>query len=300
MKFYNDGSVTFSGRIFSRSDLEEIKDITETFRSLSRNEIAGTVCECLGWYRANGKYKQRECYEFLNLLEQHGIIRLPAVRRTRPRGVQTRIVKTSSGKQQSPIVGRVNEFLPITLSVVGNKSGLELWKELIDRYHYLGFKVPFGAHLRYFCHITVNGQKTVAGCMQFSSPAWRLSCRDKWIGWNDDVRAQNLQYVINNSRFLILPWINIKNLASKLLSLALDCVGNEWKKRYGISPVLAETMVDTSRYEGTCYKAANWIKLGLTSGRGRMDRENKRKGHSPKTVYVYPLCHDFKEILLWC
>ena len=300
MQFHNDGSVRFSGRIFSRSDIDEIKDITDTFHALSRNEIAGTVCECLSWYRANGKYKQRECYEFLNLLEQHGIVKLPAVRLTKPKGTRSRIVKTSSGKRQSPVAGSVEAFLPITLSVVDSKRDRELWKELIERYHYLGFKVPFGAHLRYFFHITVDGQKAVAGCLQFSSPAWRIACRDKWIGWQDAVRTKNLQYVINNSRFLVLPWFNIRNLASKILSLALDFVVTDWKNRYGISPVLAETMVDPSRYKGTCYKAANWIKLGLTSGRGRMDRENKRKGQSPKTVYVYPLCHDFREILLGC
>jgi len=298
MEIYDDGSVRFNGRIFSSSDIAEIKDITDTFCSLSRNELAGTVCECLGWYRANGKYKQRECYEFLNLLEQQGLIRLPPVRRTKPKGVRTRIVKTFSGEQQTPAVGKLNDFVPVTLTTVSSKEEQQLWKEFIDRYHYLGFKVPFGAHLRYLFHITINGSKAVAGCLQFSSPAWRIACRDKWIGWEDDVRGENLQYIINNSRFLVLPWINIKNLASKVLSLALGCVADDWEKRYGIRPVLAETMVDPSRYEGTCYKAANWIKTGRTSGRGRMDRANERYGYSPKIVYVYPLCHDFKEILL--
>lgn len=300
MEIYDDGSVKFNGRIFSDSDIAEIKDITDTFHSLSRNEIAGTVCDCLGWYRSNGKYKQRECYEFLNLLEQQGIIQLPAIRRTRPRGVRTRIVKTPLGEQRSQVVGQLNDFAPVGLSAVDGKEELQLWKELIERYHYLGFKVPFGAHLRYFFHVTVNGGKSVAGCLQFSSPAWRIACRDKWIGWDDNVRAENLQYIISNSRFLILPWISIKNLASKVLSLALARVADDWKKRYGIHPVLAETMVDPSRYKGTCYKAANWIKIGGTSGRGRMDRRNERLGHSPKMVYVYPLCHDFKGILTGC
>jgi len=298
MKIYDDGSVKFNGRIFSDSDIAEIKDITDTFHCLSRNEIAGTVCDCLGWYRSNGKYKQRECYEFLNLLEQQGIIQLPPIRRTRPRGVRTHIVKTPLGEERSKVVGQLNDFAPVGLTSVNGKEKLQLWKELIERYHYLGFKVPFGAHLRYFFHVTVNGKKTVAGCLQFSSPAWRIACRDRWIGWDDEVRGKNLQYIINNSRFLILPWINIKNLASKVLGLALGCVADDWEKRYGIHPVLAETMVDPSRYEGTCYKAANWIKIGRTSGRGRMDRRNERLGQSPKMVYVYPLRHDFKDILL--
>ncbi len=300
MKICNDGSITFSGRIFSSTDLDEIKDITETFNALSRNEIAGTVCECIGWFRPNGKYKQRECYEFLTLLEQQGLIQLPAVKRTKPKGSRTHIIKTKSGEQREPVEGQINDFAPVTLSAIASKDELQLWKELVDRYHYLGFKVPFGAHLRYFLHITVGGRKTVAGCLQFSSPAWRISCRDKWIGWNDDVRCRNLQYIINNSRFLVLPWIKIKNLASRALSIALNNIAYDWEKRYGLRPVLVETMVDPSRYKGTCYKASNWIELGMTVGRGRMDRKNERKGHSPKLVYVYPLCHDFRKLLTGC
>ena len=297
MKICSNGTISFSGRIFTEADLAEIADIAETFKALSRNEIAGTVCECLDWYRANGKYKQRECYEFLNLLEDQGIISLPPKKSTKPRGTRTRISRTFTGEPQSPVVGAVNDFMPVSLSVVTDKEEQNLWKEFIERYHYLGFKVPFGAHMRYFFHITVNGRKKVAGCLQFSSPAWRIACRDKWIGWDDAVRGTNLQRIINNSRFLILPWVNIRNLASKVLSLALGSIEDDWAKRYGIRPVLVETMVDTSRYEGTCYKAANWIKLGSTSGRGRMDRKNVRQNCCPKTVYVYPLHHDFQNIL---
>ena len=297
MRICNDGSIIFSGRIFSREDLSEIKDIVDTFSALSRTEIAGTVCECLSWYRSNGAYKERECYEFLGLLEERGLIKLPPVRQTKPLGSKTHVKKSKAGEPGRTVCGSLREFQPVRLTLVKDRKGHELWRELVDRYHYLGFRVPFGAHLRYFFHITVEGSQVTAGCLQFSSPAWRIRCRDKWIGWSDSVRASRLQYIVNNSRFLILPWIKVKNLASHVLSLSLNRVRMDWKERYGISPVLAETMVDSSRYRGTCYAASNWIRLGVTSGRGRMDRRNERNGLSPKDVYVYPLCRDFRRQL---
>jgi len=231
------------------------------------------------------------------LLEQQGIISLPALKRTKRRGAQTCTQRTSAGEPQRPVSGTVKDVMPVTVHVVRNKEEQRLWRELMERYHYLGFKVPFGAHIRYFFNIKVGGKEKLAGCLQFSSPAWRIACRDQWIGWDDAVRRVNLQHIINNSRFLILPWISIKNLASKVLSLTMECVVDDWAERYGIRPVLAETMVDPARYSGTCYKASNWIELGKTTGRGRMDREHKRQNHCPKKVYVYPLRRDFQNIL---
>ena len=298
MNIAYDGSVTFSGRHFTRAELDEIRAIVDTFSALSRTEIAKTICDCIGWYRPNGQYKTRECYEFLGLLEERGLVSLPPVRRTKPIGTRTCIKRTSAGEPREPIEAPLKDCLPVTLSQVKEKEDRQLWQELVDRYHYLGFKVPFGAHIRYFFHINHQGTPKPAGCIQFSSPAWRISCRDKWIGWNDATRAARLQLLINNSRFLILPWIHIKNLASHVLSLSLRRVIEDWSRRYGIRPVLAETMVDPLRYHGTCYRASNWIRLGMTTGRGRMDRRNERQGASPKEVYVYPLSRNFQKLLL--
>jgi hypothetical protein len=174
---------------------------------------------------------------------------------------------------------------------VESRAEHRLYRELVGRYHYLGYRVPFGAQLRYLAYVS-EPRRLVVAAMQFSSPAWRLAARDRWIGWDDARRADNLQRVVGNSRFLILPWVRVRNLASRLLSLLVRRVRADWEEVYGVAPLLAETMVDVSRFRGTCYRAANWIELGLTTGRGRMDREHRRHGRAPKRILIYPLVGD--------
>jgi len=140
-----------------------------------------------------------------------------------------------------------------------------------------------------FSHL---GKRTVLGCIQFSSAAWRIAVRDAWIGWDEKARVRNLVHVVNNSRFLVLPWIVVKNLASRILSEAVRRMVVDWKRRYKVDPLLVETLVDPRRYRGTCYRAANWMDLGLTSGLGRMDRRRSGEEVAPKTVLVYPVAHD--------
>lgn len=189
------------------------------------------------------------------------------------------------------LVGEVGDFAPIEMEAVERYDQRLLFRELVGRHHYLGHAVPFGAQLRYLVYAW-SPERTVVGCVQFSSPAWRMAVRDAWIGWDDRTRRRNLQRVVNNSRFLILPWVRVKNLASMVLSLAARRLCADWPRRYGVEALLLETLVDTSRYRGHCYRAANWIQLGQTSGRGRMDREHLRHGAVPKTVWVYPLVKD--------
>jgi hypothetical protein len=228
-------------------------------------------------------------------LESRGLIVLPEGRSGRPPGVKTRVLRTESGEKQAIMVGTVRELSPLQLNRVITKEQRNQWYELVDRYHYLGYQVPFGAQVRYF--IESQGGKRL-GCLQFSSPAWKMASRDRWIGWNQEQRAGNLQKIINNSRFLILPWVQVKNLASAILARVCRVVPRDWEQQYGIKPVLVETLVDTSRYRGTCYQAANWIHLGTTSGRGRQDRDHAREGKAPKAIYVVPLTSRFREALL--
>ncbi len=155
---------------------------------------------------------------------------------------------------------------------------------------------PFGAQLRYLISAG-HAEKTVIGCLQYSSAAWRMAARDQWIGWDDETRGRKLQQVVNNSRFLILPWVRVKNLASRVLSVVAGQMARDWEESYGVEPLLIETLVDGARYAGVCYRAANWIELGVTSGRGRMDGGHQREGVARKKVFVYPLAGDARERL---
>jgi hypothetical protein len=289
------GPAAFCGRTFGVREISEIKEIVESFPGLSRTELAGTVCELLDWHRPNGTYKQRECREFLELLEAGGLFRLPARRPRRPRGSRTRVPKTSHGELQSAITGTVRDVSPVSLVLVGSREERLLWRELVGRYHYLGHKVPFGAHIRYL--VRIAQLEAVVGCLQFSSPAWRMRPRDQWIGWDDGTRRRNLQQVASNSRFLILPWVRVRNLASTVLALAARQVAFDWEQRFRIRPVLIETLVDPQRYHGTSYKAANWIHVGMTVGRGRTDSTHRLHGNAPKAIFVYPLSKDARRRL---
>lgn len=281
----------FSGRRFRPKELGLIREVVESCSGLSRKELAQTVCELLRWKRPSGALKARECREFLERLESAGVLALPDKQARRPVGSRTRVPVTSRGDRGRDLVGEVGEFAPIEAEAVETADQRLLFRELVGRHHYLGHAVPFGAHLRYLVYALRPG-RTVVGCLQFSSPAWRMAARDVWIGWDDATRRRNLQRVVNNSRFLILPWVRVKNLASVVLSLAMRRLCVDWPRRYGVEVLLVETLVDTSRYTGHCYRAANWIRLGETTGRGRMDREHLRHGAATKTVLVYPLVRD--------
>jgi len=275
-------------REFTPKELALIHEVVESCSGLSRKELAQTICELLGWRRPSGALKAQECREFLERLESAGALELPEKQPRRPLGSRTRVPVTARGDRGRDLVGEVGDFAPIEIELVETADQRLLFRELVGRYHYLGHAVPFGAHLRYLVYAS-RPEWAVVGCVQFSSPAWRMAARDAWIGWDDLTRQRHLQRVVSNSRFLILPWVRVKNLASVVLSLALRRLCADWPRRYGIEVLLVETLVDTSRYSGHCYRAANWIRLGQTSGRGRMDREHLRHGAAPKTVLVYPL-----------
>lgn len=290
-------SETFCGQVVSKDQLSEIDEIVATFPKLSRAELANTICEIFSWKRPTGKLKAIECRQFLERLDAKGIIQLPACRKQYATGAKTNISRSKQADPQATISVKLRELSPLILAKVKTREQRQLWYEYIDRYHYLGYQLPFGAQLRYFIQ---SGKRhaVILGCLQFSSPAWKMAPRDEWIQWTDEQRKSNLQKIVNNSRFLIFPWVKVKNLASSSLALAVKTVPDDWQSCYGYRPVLMETLVDQKRFKGTCYKAANWVHVGATTGRGRMDRENKRKGMAVKEIYVYPLSNRFRQELL--
>lgn len=285
----------FCGQTVNKEQLDEIIEIIETFPSLSRTELANTVCELFSWKRPTGKLKSVECRQFLESLDAKGIIALPACRKQYAKKGEAKISRTAKADIQSTICLNLKQLEPILLTKIESRQQRQLWYEYIDRYHYLGYQLPFGAQLRYF--IKSGATNDILGCFQFSSPAWKMALRDRWIGWSDEQRKANLQKIVNNSRFLIFPWVEVKNLASSALALAVRTVPDDWQHCYGYRPVLMETLVDAKRFKGTCYKAANWIHMGKTTGRGRMDRYGKQQGIAVKEIYVYPLTSRFRQEL---
>jgi hypothetical protein len=279
------------------AELELVRGIVAEFSSLGITEISRTVCELLEWKRPNGGLKNLECRQMLERLCSQGLLSLPELRRTKPRGPQA-VRPTVRSDPQPEVGGSAGQYDPLRLQLLGGESGGDsaLFREYLDRYHYQHYRVPFGAHVRYLVRSEHSPERVLA-CLLWTSPAWKLAERDRWIGWSPEQRARNLQFIVNHSRFLILPWVRVKGLASKILSHCARQLPADWEKRYGYRPLLLETLVETERFRGTCYQAANWIQLGGTQGRGRMDRYHERKG-TAKMLFVYPLCRRVQQRLV--
>jgi len=289
-----DKRVLVSGRYFTEQDLNDVKEIVRMFPKLSRAELANTICENLEWVTPAGQYKIASCQQLFKKLEEKRLITLPNKQEDKIHDNRDKIEFSAWTDFAQLIKGSVEDFEPIELEPVRGREEIRLWNEYVHRYHTLGYKRPFGAHQRYF--ITLEAREKPLGCLLFAAAAWALAARDEWIGWTQTDRSLRLNLILNNTRYLIFPWVNIKNLASKSLSLAVKRIRSDWQERYGYGPVLLETFVDTKKYRGTCYRAANWIYLGKTAGRGRMDRHTKR-ALTPKDIYVYPLERDFRSTL---
>jgi hypothetical protein len=280
---------TYSGRNFTEEDIENIKWTRDTYKNLSRSELAGTVCHVIEWTTPSGKAKIQQCKDFLGILEQEGIITLPPLKKRSKKKTISDIsnITVTPGKA---LDGKVRDYEPIRLEIAETGIDLKLWRVYINEYHMLKDKGVFGSRIQYF--IVSNDKKL--GCIQFSASSWSLKKRDDWIGWTVEDRKKRLHLIINNSRYLIFPWVHIKNLASHVLAIAAKQVVKDWLKEYCYAPVLLETFVDLEYFKGTCYKASNWSYLGKTKGTGRSHSDIKL---SKKAIYVYPLQKDFKECL---
>lgn len=288
------GGLTFCGREVNSEELDLIRQITREFRTLSLTELAHTLCELLAWRRPNGGLKSRECFVFLQTLQERGW--LPWLPPPQPKKLRPRAAAWDERSDtQTPVTGSLSEYLPVQLQLLDNSDDRRLFRQYIQRYHYLGYKVPVGAQLRYFVR-SLQPPYPVLACFLFTSAAWKMAPRDHYIGWSETARQTNLPLVVNNSRFLILPWVRVPNLASHILSLAARQLPADWLAAYRAQPVLLETLVDGTRYHGGCYRAANWTETGLTQGRGRMDR-SRTEHRVRKHIFLFPLHRRWRERL---
>lgn len=284
-------NITYCGRRFSSEDLALMRQAARDYAALGITEIARTVCEWLEWTRPNGRLKNHECRLLLERLRDEGLLTLPPLRPCGKRGPRVPALTAVSAPQPA-IESSLADLQPITIRLIDDVEGSR-FRQFIQRYHYLDYRVPVGANLRYFVQ---SGDGRTLALMQWTSPAWKMAARDQWIGWNSEQRTRNLQQIVNNSRFLILPWVRVKDLASTILARAAQQLPLDWQHHYGYQPVLLESLVDSSRFSGTCYRAANWICLGETAGRGRMDRHHQTH-NAAKLIFVLPLHRRCRELL---
>ena len=281
----------YCGREFSPEDIQTIKLLMEHNPSLKRRPLSRKVCERLGWLKPNGELKDMTCRVAMLRMHADGLITLPPAQ---SRGVRVKphFPPTTATDPQTPLMQPVHELGALRLCPITDTASSRLWNEFIARYHYLGYTPMSGSQMRYN---VFAGDRQVA-LLSFGASAWRLAGRERFIGWQEPERLKNLQLVVNNARFLILPWIQSKGLASKILSRIARQLPIDWDRRYGYAPVLLETFVESQRHRGTCYKAANWTHVGQTTGRGK-----KSTVHHQiipiKDIWLYPLRKDFASVL---
>ena len=281
----------YCAREFSAQDFQTIQGLLAQTPALNRTDLSRRLCEQLNWRKPNGELKDMTCRVALLRMQADGLIALPPSRERAPRK-RLQPLPTPASDAQPPLQQPVHELGPLTLRPITQRADSRLWNETIARYHYLGYTPLSGSQLRY----NVWAGPRLVALLSFGASAWKLRGRDQFIGWQEPERLRNLQLVVNNARFLILPWVQSKGLASKILALAARQLPHDWQQRYGYRPVLLETFVESDRHRGTCYKAANWIHVGQTTGRGK-----KCPVHQPivpiKDIWLYPLRRDFAAVL---
>ncbi len=283
-------STTFLGKRLTKRQIADIQETVSSFPKLSRTELGHTICEHLGWQTPNGSNRIQLARGVLAELERLGILTLPPKQHP-GRGPQKPVPSSARSDPQAPIEGPLAALRPLRLEPVREPSAVAEWNEWVQRYHYLGYRQPLSTHLRYFLR---DRQGRLLGCLLFDFAARDLACRDQRIGWQGRAHRKHLHRVLRNSRYLLLPWVRVKNLASHALGLALRQLPADWRQRHGHWPVLCETYVDPQRHRGTCYQASNWERVGQTRGR---KAKGDQPAKSPKDVYLYPLRENWQQVL---
>lgn len=282
--------ISIQGRQLSPGDIKLIRQLIFDNPTWHRTRLSRELCQMWNWRTDNGLLKDMACRSMLRKLDDQQLIALPPAKRagSRPR----HILDIAHSKE--PIETSLAEIRPIQIvSVAPRCQADDLFFCLMHRYHYLGCRGHVGQHLKYMVY---DKRHRPLACLLFGSPAWKTAPRDRFIGWDPKAREANLKLMTNNTRFLILPWVRVVNLASFTLGACMRRINTDWKQRYGNQLCLVETFVDRVRFRGTCYQAANWIHVGHTQGRSRQDRHH-RLHVSVKDTYLYPLSAHFRKQL---
>lgn len=283
------------GRQIGSKELNQIRSVIARQWTQGRVAISRELCRLWNWRQENGHLKGQVCRILLRKLESKDLITLPPSKRGLANPPNRRYYVPPPEPPEvdtSPLETAIEDLPPVRLAMVRRTAHEGLWNYLVYRYHYEGFRIIVGSHLKY---IAWAGDRPVA-CLSWSSSVFRIAARDRFIGWDPQARNRNIRHVVNNNRFLLLPWVRCKNLASHLLGLSARIIGRDWHAFYGYPAYLLETFVDQARFRGTCYKAANWTLVGETAGYAKKDNRFYEHGRK-KDVLLFPLVRDFRKRL---
>jgi len=283
----------YRGRVVTTADVDSIRELIAGDPGASRRRLSEKLCAAWGWVQANGAPRSMVCRSLMLALARAGHIQLPPVRRVPPNPLAHRARPKPVEVDQTPICVGLAELGPLVFRQVRRSAEEPFFNGLVETHHYLGYTQPVGEQMKYLVYA---GERPVA-CFAWSSAPRHLGPRDRYLGWSAEKRRRNIRLVVYNSRYLILPWVRVEHLASHLLGRMARMLSGEWERVYGHPVYFAETFVDAGRFRGTCYRAANWVYLGHTTGRGK-DDQTHRPNRSLKEVLGYPLVPDFRKRLL--
>ena len=282
----------YRGRVITAEDLTFIQQLIGEHSGASRRALSAKLCEAWQWRQANGTPCDMICRGLLLMLHRAGEIELPPVRYTPPNPLAKRQPPAAMRIDTTPIQGPLSQLQPVEFQQVRRTTDEPLFNSVMEHHHYLGYEQPVGEHLKYVAW----AQGRPIACLAWSSAPRHLGSRDHFIGWSAAARQRNIRFIAYNTRFLILPWVEVPHLASHLLGGMAKRLSQDWERLYQHPIYFLETFVDPTRFRGTCYRAANWIRLGQTTGRGKDDQTN-RPNRSIKEVLGYPLTRRFRELL---
>jgi len=292
MEAANTSTLRYRGREITAADILHIQQLIASHAGESRRTLSKLLCESWGWRQANGALRDLVCRGMLLMLERAGQIALPPVSYVRHNPLAQRARPAPAGVDTTPIVERLRNLQPLEFQAVRRTAQEGLFNSLMEEHHYLGYEQPVGEHLKY----VVWAQGRPVACLAWSSAPRHLGSRDRYIGWSPEARRRNIHFVAYNTRFLILPWVRVEHLASHILSRMAARISADWERIYEHPIYFLETFVDPERFRGTCYRAANWVLMGRTTGRGK-DDQTGRPNRSIKQVLGYSLHRHFRQLL---
>jgi len=286
----------YRGRQISQEDILYIRALVERHPDQSRRTLSTQLCEAWQWRQTNGELRDMVCRGLLLMLERAGEIALPPVSYVRHNPLAKRVRPEPAQIDVTPMEDRLRHLQPPEFEQVRRTAQEPLFNSLMEEYHYLGYEQPVGEHLKYLVWAGCPLGRRPVACVAWSSAPRHIGARDRYIGWGTEARRRNIRFIAYNTRFLILPWVRVEHLASHILGRMVARISEDWQRMYGHPLYFLETFVDPERFRGTCYRAANWILLGKTTGRGKQSNSYV-PNRSIKQVLGYPLTKRFRELL---